>query len=351
MNFKNTILTLILFVGLAISASAQAVVGNAGVIHTDADPNTVTKIQTMDERYNGMLAYDATNVKLWCYDDAGAAGSKWVSKDALITAFTYDAATGVLTITEAGNTTTATVAVMTGATGVADGEQGLVPKPVAGDEGKFLRGDGTWVTGGTESTTVTDGNTVDLTLTGSDITAEIDPDPNTENILTTSATGVLVDAPVDGVNNQVNGIDITLNATEQVEVALNPGELTAVTIDAADELIIGDASDGGNPKKITAADLIEGDISIIAGTATGFGIDTDADAAADIAIDAPLNGGIAITETTGANGVGTFKLGGLTAYDDHAAAGVGGVELNDYFECSDLNTMGCTPGAFIKRKF
>lgn len=37
-----------------------------------------------------------------------------------------------------------TVAVMLGATGLTDGVAGLVPTPVAGDEGKFLRGDGLW---------------------------------------------------------------------------------------------------------------------------------------------------------------------------------------------------------------
>lgn len=36
--------------------------------------------------------------------------------------------------------------VMTGATASTDGASGLVPQPLAGDEGKFLKGDGTWVT-------------------------------------------------------------------------------------------------------------------------------------------------------------------------------------------------------------
>lgn len=36
--------------------------------------------------------------------------------------------------------------VMTGATASTDGASGLVPQPLAGDEGKFLKGDGTWAT-------------------------------------------------------------------------------------------------------------------------------------------------------------------------------------------------------------
>lgn len=39
---------------------------------------------------------------------------------------------------------TTAVSVMTGASDIANGSAGLVPAPLAGDEGKFLRGDGTW---------------------------------------------------------------------------------------------------------------------------------------------------------------------------------------------------------------
>lgn len=35
---------------------------------------------------------------------------------------------------------------MSGATASADGASGLVPAPLAGDQGKFLKGDGTWET-------------------------------------------------------------------------------------------------------------------------------------------------------------------------------------------------------------
>ncbi len=39
---------------------------------------------------------------------------------------------------------TLTVRMMTGATEIEDGQSGLVPEPKAGDQNKFLRGDGTW---------------------------------------------------------------------------------------------------------------------------------------------------------------------------------------------------------------
>lgn len=61
----------------------------------------------------------------------------------------YDADTGKwipVTLEQAIN-----VAPMIGATADTDGAEGLVPAPKAGDEGKFLRGDGTWAEALTES--------------------------------------------------------------------------------------------------------------------------------------------------------------------------------------------------------
>jgi len=54
---------------------------------------------------------------------------------------TFDISTGNLSIS-GGNTVT--IPEMVGASSVAAGEQGLVPVPLAGDEEKFLRGDGSW---------------------------------------------------------------------------------------------------------------------------------------------------------------------------------------------------------------
>lgn len=45
---------------------------------------------------------------------------------------------------------------MTGATSGAAGSAGIVPKPNSGDQGKFLRGDGTWATSSAPTITMTD---------------------------------------------------------------------------------------------------------------------------------------------------------------------------------------------------
>ena len=65
-----------------------------------------------------------------------------------VTGFTYTAATAALLLTNSDTTSiTATVATMAPATTGPDaaGEKGLVPKPAAGDDDKFLTGAATWV--------------------------------------------------------------------------------------------------------------------------------------------------------------------------------------------------------------
>lgn len=61
---------------------------------------------------------------------------------------------------------------MVGATASADGASGLVPQPLAGDEGKFLRGDGTWANPVADLTQVrqdiSDLQSVTTTIIGSD---------------------------------------------------------------------------------------------------------------------------------------------------------------------------------------
>ena len=53
----------------------------------------------------------------------------------------------IVTLTDSNsNTTTADIVAMTGATGSVAGKAGLVPKPAATDNTKFLKGDGTWAT-------------------------------------------------------------------------------------------------------------------------------------------------------------------------------------------------------------
>lgn len=94
---------------------------------------------------------------------AGLTGNATTASDGLTSA----AGTAPLTLNLAAKALTGSVAVATGASGIADGATGLVPKPVAGDNVKFLRGDMTYSAAGTGTVTSV---ATDATLTGGPIT-------------------------------------------------------------------------------------------------------------------------------------------------------------------------------------
>lgn len=81
------------------------------------------------------------------------------------------------------------VSVMTGATATTAGEAGLVPAPAAGDQDKFLKGDGTWATAGLtaqESQAIVDLRSDVDTLIGTHTNKSID-DIVSELLITASA--------------------------------------------------------------------------------------------------------------------------------------------------------------------
>lgn len=70
----------------------------------------------------------------------------------------------IVTLTpSSGTATTATITAMTGASSSTAGKAGLVPKPAAGDQSKFLRADGTWVVPTNTDTKVTQSISSDTT--------------------------------------------------------------------------------------------------------------------------------------------------------------------------------------------
>jgi hypothetical protein len=103
------------------------------------------------------IAYQDPNSLQWV--DASPAGIQLSDLDvnektaAATSKLEYDPATGIFDYTP--TTAGSTVSDFTGATSSADGTAGLVIKPSAGDEGKYLKGDGTWATVSGSSLVVT----------------------------------------------------------------------------------------------------------------------------------------------------------------------------------------------------
>lgn len=129
--------------------------------------------------------------------------------------------TDVLTVTGGANATVANVSIAVadyvGATNLINGVHGLVPAAAAGDELKFLRGDGTWAT-------VVFATTNTLVFTG----------PNT---LTSTVNGVVASAsPVGTValSTATTFLTATINGVASAPTDLTPIISAALTVDVTD---------------------------------------------------------------------------------------------------------------------
>ena len=97
--------------------------------------------------------------------------------------------------------------IFTGATNSADGTTGLVIQPVAGDEGKYLKGDGSWDTVTSGSTTTINNNADYRIITGSATSDTL----NAESNLTFNSSGVFQvtgEAIIDAISINANYIQL-----------------------------------------------------------------------------------------------------------------------------------------------
>ena len=84
-----------------------------------------------------------------------------------------------------------TVKVMTGSDSITGGAAGLVPAPSAGDQDKFLKGDGTWDTVGGGGSSYTEGTGIDITndtiSIDTSVVAQLSDIPDVSNFVTNSS--------------------------------------------------------------------------------------------------------------------------------------------------------------------
>ena len=128
----------------AQTASTAATAATSAAESTAADAATATQAaddaqasQTAAASSASNAATSETNAAASATAAAGSATGAAGSADAAAQSATDAAASAQQAAQQAATD-------MTGATASADGSHGLVPRPLAGDEAKFLRGDGTW---------------------------------------------------------------------------------------------------------------------------------------------------------------------------------------------------------------
>lgn len=208
---KFLFIALLAVAGTNLTAQTDAVLGAAGVSNVDQDPDNITDLSTIDTRYETNFAWDESNQVFYVYDSNGGA-DKWKDFTTLLPTVTNTnhrlanpaVSAGVLTFDvidlENGNAVLGTETI-----NVID----IAPvQSITSGTGITVTDDGsggfTINNSAAEATTVTDGNTVDLTLTGTDVTAEVVVDPAADNAITSGAAGLKVVVPANLDNDPTN---------------------------------------------------------------------------------------------------------------------------------------------------
>jgi hypothetical protein len=150
---KLFLAALSVFFSVAVLAQVDNTIDKgAGWVYFSGEPGTVVQECCYAETAINVLTGEA-----WIWDRVNDDWVRWYNFTQLDTVPTADPGTGPFATLDTStgqwwwwNDTDGEwvngAAVMTGATGATDGASGLVPQPVAGDENKYLKGDGTWGT-------------------------------------------------------------------------------------------------------------------------------------------------------------------------------------------------------------
>lgn len=230
--------------GVTIEAGTGLSIAEAGSTITLTNTVTDTDTQLTQEQvedYAGALIIAGSHSLIsTTYNDAGGNVQLDVESDLSL----YDNGTsGFLSSEVDGSTTNEiqnvdTLVLSAGVLGVSLSSDGVAQKTVglistdggntitAGADGKLYS-----AAGAGESTTVSDGNTIDLTLTGSDIDGEVIIDPSGTNILSASVSGLLA-TEVDGsTTNEIQTIDVSSFDGTNVSLSLSSDGEATKTID------------------------------------------------------------------------------------------------------------------------
>jgi hypothetical protein len=150
---KLFLAVLSVFFSVAVLAQVDNTIDKgAGWVYFSGEPGTVVQECCYAETAINVLTGEA-----WIWDRVNDDWVRWYNFTQLDTVPTADPGTGPFATLDTStgqwwwwNDTDGEwvngAAVMTGATGATDGASGLVPQPIAGDENKYLKGDGTWGT-------------------------------------------------------------------------------------------------------------------------------------------------------------------------------------------------------------
>lgn len=169
---QNRVITAALNGKLAVASTAPASPSNGDMI-------LYIGTASGDFTRTGLYQYNGTN---WVFQNLGIAYSAGAN---------VDITNGVISATDT------TYGDFAGATSEDDGEAGLVPAPTTADEGKFLKGDGTW--GTPENTTYSAGTGLNLSGTTFNINFDATPTAGSNTGVTSGGVYSAIAAAVSSV--------------------------------------------------------------------------------------------------------------------------------------------------------
>lgn len=326
---KKTILIFVLALGATLSYSqTNNAVGGAGVCVVDQDPDNITDMQTQDTRYECMFAFDKATQTFYVYDSTETLGSRWVTYQSTLPSVTN-------TNERLDNPRVSGSNLVFDIIDKTNGDNIVGTETVAINTIAPIQ-------------SVSDGTTIDFTVTANDVTAEVIDG----SITPAKLDRTYLETEVDGsTTNEVNTSFTWTDGTNTLSIT-DPNSSLSAIITGFQETLTGNETvfDGWDKN---AADDFDGVWSSLTGVPAGFadGIDNvddaDADATNELQTISMTDDVITLSDSGGS--VTTDKA--LGVYKNHADAGTGGVSVGQYYYASTDNTMGIVPGTKVRRMF
>lgn len=381
---------------LTFGLYSQSIVGGAGVCAVDQDPDNITAMQTQDERFECLVAWDNTNQALYVYDDGATVGNRWTSvplstvtdtdtrlDNPRVTAGNlvfdlYDETTdtdiGDISVPVADIAPIQNVAAGTGiSVNIVGGTATVTNTAPANSTDELQNLTASFPNATTANVNLSNGGGSISIVEGTSINVQDDGSGNVEIINTapdqtvglTGGTGITVSGtyPNFTVSNSSPG-----NGTDELQdLTLTGNDLSltssAVDIDLSPYLDNTDAqslSITGNTLSLTngGSVSVDGDATNEAQTiSAAFPTASTATWSLD-QVSGQGGGTITIEEGDGidiANNGGNIQVTSedfaAVSADDHADAGVQGVAIGEYFYTTSGNTMGVPAGTKVRRAY
>lgn len=401
-------LFILFFLLISSAVYSQAIVGGAGVCHTNGDPDAITALQTQLSLNECLIAYDTVAKALYVYDASQGSGNRWTSvplasvvdtdtridsisvasgnlnfvvrdikSSAIVKTISIPltdiapvqsivAGNGIIVSSSNGSRTiSARDSLITneGALGVAAGgaSDAQIISNTSGSTGVTIAGTG--MVAVTESPS-SNGGTITLnvpaqTLTTATVsgttTVTLSNAASPNNAFTMTGSGITISQGAGTTNLTFTAADAS--ATNEIQTLAFTGSVSPFTLDisgstsdvtftAGSGITLTGSSTNLSFAAVDASVTNEGLLSVGAGGTNTSTILSNTSGSNTITISG-TDGSIGVSENTGTNTI-TIAFVAKGEYASVSAASTAGVTSGQYFYASTANEMGVPPGTLVR---